>query len=121
MIVRHPHVFGDIQVENSKEVLKNWDKIKAETKSQSALYEKLDSVAKPLPALMRAQKLIHKAAKEQVRPNADLLEGAEGEAANALLSAIYKCEELDVNAETVLRHLSDAFIEQVRDKDNRGE
>ena len=114
MIVRHPHVFGDISVENSAEVLKNWDKIKAETKSQSALYEKLDSVAKPLPALMRAQKLIHKAAKENVRPGNDLLSGAEGEAANALLSAIYKCEELDVNAETVLRHLSDAFIEQVK-------
>ena len=114
MIVRHPHVFGDVSVENSAEVLKNWDKIKAETKSQSALYEKLDSVAKPLPALMRAQKLIHKAAKENVRPSGDLLSGAEGEAANALLSAIYKCEELDVNAETVLRHLSDAFIEQVK-------
>lgn len=114
MIVRHPHVFGDVSVENSAEVLKNWDKIKAETKSQSALYEKLDSVAKPLPALMRAQKLIHKAAKENVRPSGDLLSGAEGEAANALLSAIYKCEELGVNAETILRHLSDAFIEQVK-------
>lgn len=113
MIVRHPHVFGDVHVENSKEVLKNWDKIKAETKFQSGLHEKLSSVAKPLPALMRAQKLIHKAAKENVRPSENLLSGAEGEAANALLSAIYKCEELDVNAETVLRHLSDAFIEQV--------
>ena len=114
MIVRHPHVFGDVQVENSAEVLKNWDKIKADTKSQSGLYEKLGSVAKPLPALMRAQKLIHKAAKENVKPREDLLDGKEREAANALLSAIYKCEELDVNAETVLRHLSDAFVEQVK-------
>ena len=115
MIVRHPHVFGDVQVENSAEVLKNWDKIKADTKSQSGLYEKLNSVAKPLPSLMRAQKLIHKAAKENVKPREDLLDGKEREAANALLSAIYKCEELDVNAETVLRHLSDAFIEQTKE------
>lgn len=116
MIVRHPHVFGDVQVENSAEVLKNWDKIKADTKSQSGLYEKLCSVAKPLPALMRAQKLIHKAAKENIKPSENLLKGAEGEAANALLEAIYKCEELDLSAETVLRHLSEAFIEQVKDK-----
>lgn len=114
MIVRHPHVFGDTHVENSAEVLKNWDKIKADTKSQSGLYEKLSSVAKPLPALMRAQKLVHKAAKENVKPREDLLSGSEGEAANALLNAIYKCEELDLNAETVLRNLSDAFIEQVK-------
>lgn len=114
MIIRHPHVFGDVDAKTSAEVLKNWDKIKAETKSQNGLYEKLNSVAKPLPALMRAQKLIHKAAKENIRPSDQLLSGAEGEAANALLQAIYKCEELDLNAETVLRHLSDAFIEQVK-------
>ncbi len=115
MITRHPHVFGNVSVENSDEVLKNWDKIKAETKSQSNLYQKLDSVAKPLPALMRIQKLIHKAAKENVRPDDNLLTGIEGEAANALLSAVYKCEQLSINAETVLRRLSDAFIEQVHD------
>lgn len=116
MIVRHPHVFGDVDAKTSAEVLKNWDKIKAETKSQNGLYEKLSSVAKPLPALMRAQKLIHKAAKENIKPSENLLSGAEGEAANSLLNAIYKCEELDLNAETVLRHLSDAFIEQVKEK-----
>lgn len=32
MIRRHPHVFGDVQVENSGEVLKNWQAIKAEEK-----------------------------------------------------------------------------------------
>lgn len=114
MIVRHPHVFGDVNASTSEEVLKNWDKIKAETKAQSSLYERLDSVAKPLPALMRAQKLIHKAKKENVVPRRDLLAGDEGEAANALLDALYKCEELDVNAETALRHLSDAFVKQVQ-------
>lgn len=117
MMVRHPHVFGDASARTSEEVLKNWDKIKAETKAQSSLYEKLDSVAKPLPALMRAQKLIHKAKKENVAPRRDLLTGDEGEAANALLDALYKCEELDVNAETALRHLSNAFVEQVKNRE----
>ena len=37
MIVRHPHVFGDVTVENSADVLKNWDEIKKKTKSQKRL------------------------------------------------------------------------------------
>ena len=28
LILRHPHVFGDVQVENSSQVLDNWDAIK---------------------------------------------------------------------------------------------
>ncbi|HBC25804.1 MAG TPA: nucleoside triphosphate pyrophosphohydrolase, partial [Ruminococcaceae bacterium] len=34
MIVRHPHVFGDVQVHSSEEVLQNWDAIKKKTKRQ---------------------------------------------------------------------------------------
>lgn len=32
LIRRHPHVFGDVEVADSKEVLKNWDEIKAKEK-----------------------------------------------------------------------------------------
>src|SRR5690349_550966 len=32
LVRRHPHVFGDTQVEGSEEVLKNWERIKAEEK-----------------------------------------------------------------------------------------
>jgi len=35
MIRRHPHVFGDVVVENSDEVLRNWQTIKSEDKKQS--------------------------------------------------------------------------------------
>ena len=34
LIYRHPHVFGDIEVENSTEVLKNWDELKKKEKGQ---------------------------------------------------------------------------------------
>ena len=57
LIIRHPHVFGDITVSDSGEVLKNWDSIKKETKGQTSYTETLTSVAKSLPALMRAQKV----------------------------------------------------------------
>ena len=57
LIVRHPHVFGDVLVNNTDDVLKNWDSIKKETKGQESYTDTLKSVAKSLPALMRAQKV----------------------------------------------------------------
>ncbi len=56
LIIRHPHVFGDVKAENSEEVLKNWNNIKQETKRQETYTETLESICKALPALMRAQK-----------------------------------------------------------------
>jgi len=61
LIKRHPHVFGDVQVENSDQVLANWDAIKKEEKKERKHI--LDGVAKDLPALLRAYKLQSKAAK----------------------------------------------------------
>ena len=57
LIIRHPHVFGDVVVGNTEDVLKNWDSIKKETKGQESYTDTLKSVAKSLPALMRAQKV----------------------------------------------------------------
>ncbi len=63
LIVRHPHVFADTIADTPDEVLKNWDKIKMDTKSQKTQSQVLDSVSKALPALMYSQKIQHKAAK----------------------------------------------------------
>lgn len=63
LVVRHPHVFGDIQVENSGEVLVNWEKIKEETKKRETVTESLASVSRTLPSLMRAAKIAKKAKK----------------------------------------------------------
>ena len=63
LIVRHPHVFGDVTVENSGEVLVNWDQIKRQTKGQNTTTETLKSVPAVLPALMRSGKVQHRAAK----------------------------------------------------------
>ena len=63
MILRHPHVFGDVSVSGSDEVLKNWDEIKRAEKSQETVTDSINSVAKSLPALWRAEKIQKKAAK----------------------------------------------------------
>ena len=57
LIVRHPHVFGEVKADTTDQVLKNWDAIKMETKGQETYTDTLESVAKSLPALMRAQKV----------------------------------------------------------------
>ncbi len=63
MIRRHPHVFGEVQVENSEVVLKNWDDIKKQEKKSVSIEEELRSVPKALPANIRAEKVQKKAAK----------------------------------------------------------
>lgn len=57
LIHRHPHVFGEVKVDNSAEVLSNWDKIKNDEKQRVTFTSRLKSVPVCLPALMRAQKV----------------------------------------------------------------
>lgn len=63
LIIRHPHVFGNIEADTPEEVLKNWDAIKMRTKSQKSTADSVDDVARSLPALMRAQKVQKRSAK----------------------------------------------------------
>ena len=117
MIVRHPHVFADVTAKTSNVVLDNWDKIKAQTKHQKDLGERLDAIAKPLPALIRTQKVIHKTAKEREVPVLaadEALSEAECRLGNAFADVIRACEAEGLDAETVLRHYCDALIDQIK-------
>ena len=63
MIRRHPHVFGDQKINSSEEVIKNWHRIKLEEKAASEEHSLLDSVPAKLPTLMRAYRILDRAAK----------------------------------------------------------
>lgn len=63
LVLRHPHVFGGVDVSGTGEVLTNWDKIKERSKGQTTCTETLKSVPAVLPALMRSEKVQHRAAK----------------------------------------------------------
>ncbi len=63
LIFRHPHVFEDVSVSDSAQVLVNWDALKREEKHQATYTDTLTSVAKSLPALWRAEKVQKKARK----------------------------------------------------------
>ena len=61
LIYRHPHVFGDVSVGSTGEVLSNWEELKKKEKGQLTQADALDAVARSLPALWRAEKVQKKA------------------------------------------------------------
>jgi tetrapyrrole methylase family protein/MazG family protein len=63
LIRRHPHVFGELKVKDSEEVLKNWARIKVEQEGRKPKDSILDQVSRGLPPLDRAFRLQKKAAK----------------------------------------------------------
>lgn len=133
LIIRHPHVFGDVTVSNSGEVLKNWDSIKKETKGQTSYTETLTSVAKSLPALMRAQKVGKRAMRAGMDFNdvMDTIENVKCETAelekaiisgkkediyeelgDLLFSCVNTARHLNIDAEEALVCATDKFIER---------
>jgi XTP/dITP diphosphohydrolase/tetrapyrrole methylase family protein/MazG family protein len=58
LVRRHPHVFGEVRVEDVDEVLRNWEQIKMQEGTKSAL----EGVPRHLPALLRAYRIQQKAA-----------------------------------------------------------
>lgn len=63
MIRRHPHVFGDTEVNSSAEVVQNWHRIKRNEKKGNKNHSLLDSVPVKLPALIRAYRVADRVAK----------------------------------------------------------
>lgn len=59
MVRRHPHVFGDVAVASSGEVVRNWESIKQQEREGSSA---LEGVPKQLPALLKALRITEKAA-----------------------------------------------------------
>ncbi len=63
LIYRHPHVFGDVTVHSTEDILSNWEELKKKEKGQATQADAVDAVARSLPALWRAEKIKRKAAK----------------------------------------------------------
>lgn len=103
LIRRHPHVFGDLKVKDTEEIIKNWEKIKAEEKGK-----KSSSEQKPpstLPTLIRAQKIL----KQLMRIDSPLISQelapplSEKELAEAMMALIVRAEQNGLDAESALR------------------
>lgn len=129
LIHRHPHVFGDISVANTAQVLSNWDKIKSDEKSRRTVTEKLRAIPPMLPALMRAAKVGKKAScfdfpdaasvmdklDEETKELKDAVkEGDQAhiaeELGDLLLTVTSLARKLNVDPEEALRSATDKFI-----------
>ncbi len=62
LIYRHPHVFGDVKVDSSDDVLYNWENLKQREKHQQTVADAMRAVPAAFPALLRSYKVQKKAA-----------------------------------------------------------
>lgn len=112
LIVRHPHVFGDVHVQDSGEVLKNWESIKNQTKGMNTLRETLDGIALALPALMRTQKLVSRTKKSGADPMALLPEptNEKERIGRELFELALHAKEKGIDAEEALSHYNNLYL-----------
>jgi len=122
LVRRHPHVFGDVRVNDASEVVTNWEQIKKAEKDDASL---VASVSSGLPALIAAQKLFRKGASIGLAPGFDLSEatgrladaddaGFEAALGSALAAAVALGREHDVDAESALASWTRRYKEQFR-------
>ena len=135
LIIRHPHVFGNVEADTPDEVLRNWDAIKMRTKSQQSFADSVDDVARSLPALMRAQKVqkrsaksgmdfedVESAADKVLEEHAELLSAVksgdkaktEDELGDLLFSVVNIARFVGADAELALSKATDKFAARFR-------
>lgn len=129
LIVRHPHIYGDVEVKNEEEVKQNWEKIKLKEGRKSVL----EGVPNGLPALIKAIRIQDKAKgvgfdwdnKEQVWEKVqEELQELENEVVNndfdkiedefgdVLFSLINYARFLNINPEDALERTNKKFIKR---------
>ncbi len=124
LIVRHPHVFGEVQAADADDVRRNWDEIKRTREGRDELFGDLPE---NLPALLLARRAQRRAAStgfdfpgpdgplESVRDELVELEEAAGrderfhEVGDVLFAAVNLARKLSVDPELALRAATDRF------------
>ena len=133
LIYRHPHVFGDVAVSGTGEVLSNWEALKRKEKGQATNTDALEAVARALPALWRAEEVQKKARKagfdwpdvsgalDKLSEELEELKTAAAEGTNVaeelgdlLFSAVNAARFLKVDPEDALNGATDKFIGRFR-------
>jgi uncharacterized protein YabN with tetrapyrrole methylase and pyrophosphatase domain len=114
LIRRHPHVFGEVEAETAREVLRNWDQIKREVEGRGA-DDPFADVPETLPGLLYARKILRRADPEGGAP-ADRERRDDNEAAvgEMLLEAVRLSRRLGVDPELALRSAADRFRDRAR-------
>lgn len=129
LIQRHPHVFGDMELGEADEVIKNWEKVKAQERLENGQLDKgaLDGVPGSLPSLTQAETYQKRAARfgfdwkdlegvlEKLPEEVGELRQAQGsrrqaeEIGDLLFTVVNIARWLDVDAESALREANLRF------------
>jgi MazG family protein len=106
LIRRHPHVFGEVEVEGAADVVRNWDEIKrGETGSL------FGDLPETLPATLYARKIQRRAANAGVVPEPPETSGAFGDVGRRMFELVAEARELEVDPELALRAYAKQFME----------
>lgn len=134
LIARHPHIYGDVKVENEEQVKQNWEQLKLKEGNKSVL----GGVPQSLPALVKAMRIQEKAravgfdweeksqvwgkVEEEMQEFKELFnaeneevidaEKAEGEFGDLLFSLVNYARFIDLNPETALERTNKKFIKR---------
>ena len=129
LIDRHPHIYGDVQVENEADVKRNWENLKLKEGKTSVL----EGVPKSLPAVVKACRIQEKVAgvgfdwekpaqvwekvqEELAELNEEIkaghTENTEKEFGDVLFSMINYARFIDVNPENALEKTNKKFIKR---------
>ena len=127
MIFRHPHIYGDVKVKNSEEVIQNWEKLKQKEGNNGAL----SGVPNSMPSLLKALRIQDKAraigfdwedpnqvwekvqeelSELQVEVKANHQEKLENEFGDVFFALINYARFLNVNPEDALEKTNKKFI-----------
>ncbi|MCB1757411.1 MAG: nucleoside triphosphate pyrophosphohydrolase, partial [Gammaproteobacteria bacterium] len=134
LLRRHPHVFGNVEIDNDDELHRMWEAEKSRERQRKKSIEKesvLDGITQALPALMRAEKIQRKAARvgfdwQELAPVIDKIHEEIGEVEEAvagqsaeqqqeeigdlLFAVVNLARHLEVDSETALRRANEKFI-----------
>ena len=122
LVRRHPHVFGDAEVADAREVERNWERLKGQERAEKGIYKSpVEGIPKNLPALVYAQLMQDRVARagfewedvsgvlDKLQEEVEELRQAETaterlhEMGDLLLVMVNLCRWLDFQAEDALR------------------
>jgi XTP/dITP diphosphohydrolase len=116
LIRRHPHVFGETEINSNDELLDNWERIKAEEKGRKSA---TDGVALAQPALSLLTKLIYRAEKNGIElalPSAVMDNEVPTEIAigDALVAAVVAAIKYGIEPEDLLRSRAREISDEIK-------
>jgi len=117
LILRHPHVFGEVKADTAEKVLDNWAEIKKAEKGQADTTDVMNAVARSLPALMRGQKIAKAAIKGEILQPTQRQSGAEDKISALIWEAVRTAVTEKLDAEEVFTDFLNDFISRGREEE----